>query len=141
MSNLNWIERKVARGMLRKQVPMDRIVDALGNKYFPSEIEADVAAMRVKERENRALYRKIHGPTVRASIIEPRSDVKITNAQITDRDHRRSLFPISTTAACMGDPLPGYSALDRAPSITPSIHHDPLDDLMFSRRKVGMRYG
>jgi hypothetical protein len=38
----------------------------------------------------------------------------------------------------MGDPLPGYSMADKAPSIVAGRQHDPLDDLMFGRRKIGV---
>lgn len=141
MSNLTWNETRAAIKLMRRRMPIHNIVKVLGNKYFPEEIDAAVIALRKKEREKRALYNSLNGPILRASDIESRSDVQIPDDRIAERDHRRSLFPISLTARMMGDPLPGYSAADRAPSITPSIHHDPLDDLMFSRRKAGMRYG
>jgi hypothetical protein len=34
--------------------------------------------------------------------------------QLADRDKRYTITPRSLTAALLGDPLPGYSALERA---------------------------
>lgn len=41
----------------------------------------------------------------------------VTEQERADREHRYTLFPRDLTAALLGDPLPGYSALDRFQSI------------------------
>jgi len=45
-------------------------------------------------------------------VIEDR--IMIPNRVLEEREHRLSLEPRSITASFFGDPLPGYSALDRA---------------------------
>lgn len=52
---------------------------------------------------------------------------------LADRDYRAGLVPRDITALICGDPLPGYAA-DQVRVASPSIQHDPLDDLMFGLR-------
>lgn len=51
-------------------------------------------------------------PVTRSSI-HPTQFVRIPDEAIAERDHRMTLEQQSLTALLMGDPLPGYSALDR----------------------------
>lgn len=48
---------------------------------------------------------------VERRLIEP-PPIKVPEDRIADRDRRRALSPASITAALLGDPLPGRSALD-----------------------------
>lgn len=45
--------------------------------------------------------------------VEPSTFIKPTDNEIRERDYRATLTHQSITAAFCGDPLPGYSALDR----------------------------
>lgn len=71
-----------------------------------------------EQRQQRAEYRRrqrsmgtktkqIAGMTFSAPLTKP------ANPAFAERDYRLSLTPHDLTAAIFGDPLPGYSALDR----------------------------
>lgn len=95
-------------------------------RWTPDE-DRDVMRMRPTE------FQLIHGRTLQA--IKSRREY-INNGQLTkssgwglivkpveppsmdvlaERDRRLALQPRDTTAALLGDPLPGYSALDQRP--------------------------
>lgn len=135
----SWNDTRTARRMMRRRFPIEVIATSFADKYTPEELTLAVADMRARERANTASLRQHR--CLPASAIESRSDVSIPAHVIADRKHRLSLVPRDCTALRMGDPLPGCSMLERSPSIAPSIHRDPLDGLMFKRRKTGARYG
>ncbi len=128
-------ESRTARKLLRNEVPMANVIAHFGNVYDAQTINAGIEHLRahlrsLAKRDTGFCWK---GVETICRVIPPEV--------LRDRDHRANLRHPNVSAEICGDPLPGYSAADRAPSITPSIHHDPLDDLMFNRRKVGMRYG
>ncbi len=130
-------EAKLARKMLRRDVPMPRVIAYLGGCFDETQITAGIERMRVhcRQRNARDTDKGWRG-------IAPFEPVKNIPPEVTaDRDHRASLVPRDTTALRMGDPLPGYFAGDKAPSIAVGWQHDPLDDLMFGRRKIGVMAG
>jgi hypothetical protein len=52
-------------------------------------------------------------PPAPCAVQDQRVDVEPPPEVLADRDARASLLPASPTQALCGDPLPGYSALDR----------------------------
>jgi hypothetical protein len=77
-------------------------------RYLRSTPE-QLARRREKQRE----YDRIrNGPTGAGHKPQPRPRPKT----IEDRDRRADLQPATLTARIFGDPLPGYSALDRRSS-------------------------
>lgn len=138
MPELNWNETRKAIRMLKAKAPMHAVIAMLGNRFTATEINLRVEAYRARQRE-------VHKPHGWASLGLTRFDnaMDIPAAVLAERELRATLVPRDTTAFFLGDPLPGYSAADRASQSTasPSITPDPLDSLMFRRRKVGARFG
>lgn len=82
------------------------------------------------------------GKTGWRSVVAFRPAFYIPPHVLADRDRRLNMNPRDLSIVPLGDPLPGYSAADRTPSIVPAVHRDPLDALIFRRRpKTGARYG
>lgn len=141
MTNLTWRDVRTARTMLHRKDPMEKVIEALGGQYTAEDIERDLLDFRIKKNEqNRKSHRRPASGGWR-DVDTVRAQIMIPEEQRADRDRRRCLLPLDLSLVPLGDPLPGYSALDRAPSIAASMHHDPLDDLIFRRKKVGARYG
>jgi len=134
MSSPTWNETKIARRLLRRRLPMDRIVSVLKGKYAAAQITDAVIAQRAKEKDHtRKMFDKVCG----ASAIQKITELTIPAHVIAERTKRMMLVPRDTTALRMGDPLPGYSALETAPSIAPvRTRRDHLDDLIYARRRV-----
>jgi hypothetical protein len=64
--------------------------------------------VRARRRAERVLLRRGRdAPVNRVETVKP--DIEA----IADRDYRRGLAPASLIGTVVGDPLPGYSALDR----------------------------
>lgn len=132
-------QAKLARRMLRVGEPIPRVLAHFGNVYGEAEITAGIARLRAHCRDQ---AKKNTSFAWKGLETVP---THIPDAVKADRDHRASLVPLDTTALRMGDPLPGYSALERTPSIAPGIAivRDPLDGLVFGKRRArtGARFG
>ena len=98
--------------------------------------------LSIDRQEQRARYasQNYTGSNWKGNIVTTNT-VTVPDHVIAERDHRATLVPRDTTALRMGDPLPGYSAAERAPSIVASIYRDPLDALIFGRKRSGSRTG
>lgn len=142
MSNLTWRDVRTARTMLHRNDPMEKVIEALGGQYTAEDIERDLRDFRIKKNEqNRKARPKPESRSGWRSVDTVSATLNISEKQRLDRDRRSCLLPLDLSLVPLGDPLPGYSALDQAPSIAASLQHDPLDDLIFRRTKVGARYG
>ncbi len=128
-------QSKLARRALNSGEPMSRVLAFFDNKFDGSQITAGIEKLRTIQRSRRDTNHRWK------SIVDFDHVINIPEAVKDDRDHRATLVPKDTTALRMGDPLPGYSAADKAPSIVAGRAHDPLDDLMFGRRKIGVMAG
>jgi|SRR5581483_8246679 len=70
-----------------------------------------------QEKRNAASLRCRKARPDRAAILDRRGEddhrICVPDDVLRERDERRAVAPRSLTAAVLGDPLPGYSALDR----------------------------
>lgn len=106
MSQLTAKELQIARRMFNSH-PIEAIALALHHRHQPATIRAAVERSRKESRERyRANY-------LRKSFIEYSSSVSIPAKISEDRKSRERLHHTNLTALICGDPLPGYSALDR----------------------------
>ncbi len=134
MPKPTWNETRMARRLMRRRVPMEKIVVVFANKFTAVEITDAVIAQRARENTQAKQDGRSESGRVIAKIARAHPGVSIPDAVICDRARRLSLVPSSTTALLCGDPLPGCSALERAPSLAPAANRDPLDALIFRDR-------
>lgn len=94
-------------------------LQVLKNKIRWENMSADeIERRRIRMRENRR-YQRRQGKGLREWDRAPRlqmerpSAIRPAPGVVEERDYRLSLAPRDLTAAFCGDPLPGYSALDR----------------------------
>lgn len=82
--------------------------DAIGGAF-------DISATAVQQKFKREREKQRNGSAItQAGNNATLADrPRITEAALADRDRRQTLGPRDLTAAFCGDPLPGYSALDR----------------------------
>lgn len=111
-------EWKLAQTLRGQELGFDDIAVRLGRtgkavraKFAKENLTAEQRQQRANylrsKREAQIKTRQISGMTFMR--VQPRETV----AAFTERNHRLSLAPRDLTAAIFGDPLPGYSALDR----------------------------
>ncbi len=84
---------------------------------FPRREAVAFAAERARaqelNRERRRAELAEGRKAVRAAHAEQSSSGRVPAAVLADRDRRAGLSARDTTALLLGDPLPGYSALER----------------------------
>ena len=94
--------------MTPEQIARARSMHAHGANPYAIARELGVSRQAVRywlEKDERRIGRP---PTYE---VDPRPNV--TDAELADLERRYLLAPRDLTAAYMGDPLPGYSALDK----------------------------
>ncbi len=124
-------EARQARKQLRRGVPIDRVIASFGGVYTADTIAAGIEKMRARSREQH----KRDMSTGWRGVVSTTHPVKNIPKEVEDDRDRRALLSHPSERHPFGDPLPGYSAADKTPSIAASIYHDPLDDLIFGRRR------
>lgn len=125
-------QSKLARRALNSGEPMSRVLAFFNNKFDVAQVTAGIERLRAIQSSRRDVNHRWK------SIVDF-DRVDIPEAVTAERHHRATLVPRDTTALRMGDPLPGYSAADKmAPSIAVGRQSDPLDGLMFGRRKIAV---
>jgi len=124
-------EAKFARRMLRAQRPREEILAAFGNRY---DWDAICDAVKWLRAEQRRRYAQTYA---RRPEIDHVRMIDVPPDALAERDRRAQVPPRDLTAAVCGDPLPGYSALDRRraePTPRDARRRDPLDALLFMPR-------
>jgi hypothetical protein len=125
-------QSKRARKMLRAQVPLARVIKYLGGSFDETAINAGI----VRLREHARIRAKRDTDHHWKGMVDFHQVKNIPKTVEDDRDFRATLQPRDTTALRMGDPLPGYSMAEKAPSIVPTRRRDPLDALIFKPREM-----
>lgn len=103
MPHMTTKEFRIARKMLRQGKSTEEVALALRYRHDPSTIQSKVDHRRLGEKER--YQRMAPAIPMRISIIPA--------VVMERREHRSTLKPQSLTAFLCGDPLPGFSALDR----------------------------
>jgi hypothetical protein len=85
-----------------------------GMNYAEIGIELGRTKKAVQARIQKGRWRDRYGSPFRETgLPQPSAANRAPDDLLTDRNHRSGLAPRDLTAAVFGDPLPGYSALDR----------------------------
>lgn len=120
-------QARVARRHMHAHRSPDEIVAVFGGRYTYDEIVAAVRHLRAVQRQR---YAQTYA---RRGWLELTRTIAVSHDALAERDQRLALMPRDLTALICGDPLPGYSALERRES-GPQRRSDPLDALVFHRR-------
>lgn len=141
MAELSWIQRKRARKMLRQNTPIERVARTFG--VTPAEIDVALEQLREYERKSRAENNREAARRTQAGPLEL---MQIIPDEVAEDRRRRSLARdgASLSGRLLGDPPPGFSALERAKAAPEKIR-DPLAVLLYrapgGRTLRGARYG
>lgn len=116
MPTMTFKEMALARKLVNKGIPIDEIVARLNGRHKAGAILRAVERGREREARRGIKYRerkkelRSGAPLPKVLIERPGTIPAHVEA---DRGRRLSISPRDHTAFIMGDPLPGYSALDR----------------------------
>lgn len=118
---------RVARRYMHAHWSPDRIVAVFDGRYTWEEIVEGVKQLRA---HNRKRYSEIYLSKKRIEYVKK---TYIPEAVLAERDRRAREVHRDLTAMIMGDPLPGYSALERRErgERGERSSSDPLDALVF----------
>ena len=130
--SINDKQIRQARSLIVSGMSLTEAAAVMGMPTMESAIFAGLAAL--KARTKRYADKNWQGQKWKGNIIATNT-VPVPAHVIAERDHRSTLVPRDTTAFLLGDPLPGYSMQERAPAIVPRIYRDPLDALVFGRKR------
>jgi len=96
--------------------PADEIAKAIGGRHSPQELMRHLKASRARMQQRKAEQAMLREDRAALRAVLVNESIEPDPAALADRDVRLGLAPRSLIAAVAGDPLPGYSALDRKQS-------------------------